>query len=434
MSAGYILTEHDLKVIKEFLDVVKKQKQTPLRHQALESDYPSTDAYVALVPIGGIPAITLGSLGTSTDDIPGQADCQIWRILVNSTSVPHMIPTGLTITVYNFGAAISSSSVWSPVVKDKFGFWIVPFAGGSQALAVVSVAGNVPVESFSNVNLIEVDKDTGLTTAAIDLGTGTGSDFADGPKIEGLAASPTQMGMMTIRSQSFAGQKSFNDDVIVNATGAITAGQLFKVMNDASNQILLVSNKLSTATHSKRGVFIAGGSDVGITMGIGVVPDDTNDVRITTNGVNNSIIIHIGTDGAGSYNLAQLEISNRGALSGSPAGLLELTNLTGGTTDAFIHSKSAAGHGGFACNGLIGVHGTSGGGDTVTGGIITALGSSGGGTITGVTAGTGLTGGGTSGTVTVGIAAGGVGTTQLATGAVTLANMNSSAGTTTHFS
>lgn len=108
------------------------------------------EVYVALVPLGGIPALYFGwdpaptvtGTGSVVDGItgtgpqsdrPGSAECQIWKIVDDGTGLKILERVGnLTQTVYNLSTS-SISQQWVSIHKTKFGHWIVsnPRSGGS---------------------------------------------------------------------------------------------------------------------------------------------------------------------------------------------------------------------------------------------------------------------------------------------------------------
>lgn len=81
------------------------------------------EVYIALVPSGGIPACE-GTTGTGgpgyvAGDIPGHADCDIYR-LVNET----LYFTRKRQRVYNL-APTAISQQWAEVSREKYGIWVV---------------------------------------------------------------------------------------------------------------------------------------------------------------------------------------------------------------------------------------------------------------------------------------------------------------------
>lgn len=212
MADGYLLNEHDLKVIKELLALVKRMpKAHPLRAAEHVDDYPCSDVYVALVPIAGIPAMTLGSTGTSTDDVPGSATCEIWRILLVA-GTPHMIPTGFSAKVYNFSTTDVPGgyhdSGWVPIAKDKFGFWIITNSGagnGSQSGITVEAADGTP--SYGSITVLQATEADGFVITNPGGGNTARLAFA--------AATASQQGAVSTTTQTFGGDKRFNDQVSI---------------------------------------------------------------------------------------------------------------------------------------------------------------------------------------------------------------------------
>lgn len=123
------------------------------------------EVYIARVPDAGIPALGEGNTGTASDDAPGSADCDIYKI--NDDDDLERVAT-LEKTVYN----LSTKKImerWVPVFRDKFGKWLAQgpqgvnarfwfTANGSKTSSGVSVAVTV-------VRMLQGDQPTGTITA-----------------------------------------------------------------------------------------------------------------------------------------------------------------------------------------------------------------------------------------------------------------------------
>jgi hypothetical protein len=85
--------------------------------------------YLALTPAGGIAAAAQGSTGTgihaAIDDIPGSADCQVYRTL-NVTGVPFLATAGFQVRrVHNYNPLAIPGNKLVQVFRDNFGQWYV---------------------------------------------------------------------------------------------------------------------------------------------------------------------------------------------------------------------------------------------------------------------------------------------------------------------
>lgn len=139
MGDPWIPSDQDRKIIQDLIDKHKGQLgNTPSRPPTERSwdeaeDHQAPEVYVAKPQTSaGIPKLlaTDGTTGTGTDisgslfDEPGKAECDIYKILVDSVSGdPELHSMGLTKTVHN----LSSSDLdqdWILVIRTKAGKWI----------------------------------------------------------------------------------------------------------------------------------------------------------------------------------------------------------------------------------------------------------------------------------------------------------------------
>jgi hypothetical protein len=98
-----------------------------------DDDHLSPEIYVARTPSGGIPALGENGTGTSGDDVPGSATCQIYRVAL-STEI--LTPVwSFSKKVYNLNESAVLGDKWILVVRDKYGDWF--HAAGALAGARV---------------------------------------------------------------------------------------------------------------------------------------------------------------------------------------------------------------------------------------------------------------------------------------------------------
>ena len=98
-----------------------------------DEGYLPPEVYVARTPTGGIPALSQGTdTGTDgtalDDDVPGSAECRIYRVLGTGSSA-RLVYAGLTKWVYNLNGADLAGDTWVKVSRDKFGTWLVDTIG-----------------------------------------------------------------------------------------------------------------------------------------------------------------------------------------------------------------------------------------------------------------------------------------------------------------
>lgn len=140
----YGLTKDDVAWLKEVRtrlgSLLQNNPSAKLSELLLDTDPPAPETYIALVGESGIPAATGDPYrlsGTGTDstldniegDIPGSAECDIYRIVRGS-----LHPVFLRKVVYNLSSSAVSQG-WITVVRDKFGSWIAQVGGGSVELS-----------------------------------------------------------------------------------------------------------------------------------------------------------------------------------------------------------------------------------------------------------------------------------------------------------
>lgn len=141
MSDGYILSDEAVVKINELISTHKlRYKVNGQRND--DSDYGnSSDIYIALTPDAGIPALDKGTdLGTGSgtsggvnDDIPGFAECDIYKLLYN-TGTPYLEPIPFkTETIHNISTTAIPGKTWIVVVKDKFGTWLATNPSGTSS-------------------------------------------------------------------------------------------------------------------------------------------------------------------------------------------------------------------------------------------------------------------------------------------------------------
>ncbi len=156
----YGLTQDDVALFKELV-LAHKNGWLSVRQRSAPNEEQGTapEVYIALTPVGGIPARS----GTT----PGFADCTIYRLLPNPSGTKVLTEAGAGFrTVYNLSATSIPSGEYIQTKRDKWGIWWVegPVPSGSGDTCT-------PV-SFS---------ETDLRCEAQNLGSGTGIPSGTNP-------------------------------------------------------------------------------------------------------------------------------------------------------------------------------------------------------------------------------------------------------------
>ena len=128
--AQFFLTEADHVILKELIaDWRSRTKRGRNTAWPEPDDSQAPEVYIALTPSGGIGALDQGSTGTFADDLPGSAECEIYRIIDVSDVKTLAAIAGLTKIVYNIGTSAIAANSWISVARDKFGYWIAQAIG-----------------------------------------------------------------------------------------------------------------------------------------------------------------------------------------------------------------------------------------------------------------------------------------------------------------
>lgn len=133
----FVATERERQLLEHVVSVVRSgivnARSRPATDQSWDEvgGHQAPELYVARSrSAGGVPAIGEGaSAGTSADDVPGHAVCDIFRIDHDTVSAdPGLSRVGLSQRVYNVSSTAPTG--YFPVGRDKFGRWIALVPGG----------------------------------------------------------------------------------------------------------------------------------------------------------------------------------------------------------------------------------------------------------------------------------------------------------------
>lgn len=105
--------------------------------------FQASHTYVALTPSGGIDALSREDTGTDSDDIPGSATCEIYRINLTDETM-EIVGDDLTKTVYNIADYAIEPNEWIVVTKCKNGAWVAATYTPPITLIAMTPSGGIP--------------------------------------------------------------------------------------------------------------------------------------------------------------------------------------------------------------------------------------------------------------------------------------------------
>jgi hypothetical protein len=137
---GYYLSEDDRRKLNELFLWYHRYRNNTQNRPAVDADTVdgSPETYMALTPMGGLPA----AVGTT----PGTAKCQPWD------TIGGVVVPGLVLQVLNYGIAVSAGKL-VPIVRDKFGSWIATSASGARLDNSVDVVTDVVCNGDGTITL-----------------------------------------------------------------------------------------------------------------------------------------------------------------------------------------------------------------------------------------------------------------------------------------
>ena len=136
MADGVLLSAAEYREYKDLVRWFRQMKAAgPVDRRPIDAGHDAAqtpEVHVARAPAGGIPAMNFGAnTGTGTgssdygDDVPGSADCVVFRC-VDVAGVRKLKPVGVkTQTVLNVSYGSVDPGAWVVVARDKFGDWYV---------------------------------------------------------------------------------------------------------------------------------------------------------------------------------------------------------------------------------------------------------------------------------------------------------------------
>lgn len=209
--ARYVLNEESYALLREIFRAYKDEifgsEAAPRREEQV--DYLPPEVYVAITPMGGIPAYSGGTAtgtgtGATDDDVPGSAQCKVYRVLGAGPSASMHRVGNLEVLVYNLSQVAVDENIPVLIQRDKFGKWFV--AGGA-------VSVDTPSLSTTINEFVRVDCEA----------SGTGGDFTvkivtrpvllTAPGLTGVPGSEVSTPIITVDNNDF----TFLTDVDVTA-------------------------------------------------------------------------------------------------------------------------------------------------------------------------------------------------------------------------
>jgi hypothetical protein len=152
MADGYVLSDSDRKKITAvLLAEMSRLRNTSGRILRPEEVHQAPEVYIAKVPPYGIPALNpaeTGFTGTGTlaDDVPGFAECDLYRIVPSGTSVWELKRVQKAVTVFNLSSTEVAGGEWIPASRDKYGFWLASASAGGGSGGGEAALGE-PIDS-----------------------------------------------------------------------------------------------------------------------------------------------------------------------------------------------------------------------------------------------------------------------------------------------
>lgn len=159
-KTAYVLNKDDLDKLKETMAYVDSIRRNKSRSQdSYDSEAP--DVYVAMTPPEGISAatsMTLTGTGSPLESAPGFASCQVWSILPDEefgTNPQMAIVEDLYVDVYNTFSTAAPGSTFLPVIKDKYGMWVIASVPVQQQ-TVLSISAFASAGTLFDTTLLKI--------------------------------------------------------------------------------------------------------------------------------------------------------------------------------------------------------------------------------------------------------------------------------------
>lgn len=131
MVKVFLPSESTKQEIMEALDKGKHTRQNTSQRgndgRIDHEEHQAPETYIAKTPSEGISALV--------GDVPGYADCDIWRI-IGESGTPVLRKLGaLFHRVYNIEEVHIEGGIWVPITRDKAGSWLILRCCGGEGLS-----------------------------------------------------------------------------------------------------------------------------------------------------------------------------------------------------------------------------------------------------------------------------------------------------------
>lgn len=157
MADGYLLTERDRAIMREIVAEVRRTIGNTTGRAGVEWDeHQAPEVYVAKTPSGGIPALA--------NDEPGSAACYVYRIIEGSIG-----SIGARRIIYNLGSTAVSGDEWIPVIRDKFGAWLVAGGGAGDTGSWATCINDTPAANLYDATLMVENADGSLSATGASI-------------------------------------------------------------------------------------------------------------------------------------------------------------------------------------------------------------------------------------------------------------------------
>lgn len=160
-KTAYVLSEDDVIKLRDSMAYVESIRRNKPITDDESFDSTAPDVYLVMTPPEGISAatnMTLTGTGSPLESTPGFATCQVWSFLPDEEAgtTPRMaVVEDLTVDVYNPFTTALSGSTFVPVMKDKYGIWVVACAPVQQQ-TVISISAFASAGTLFDTTLLKI--------------------------------------------------------------------------------------------------------------------------------------------------------------------------------------------------------------------------------------------------------------------------------------
>jgi len=117
------LSDSDVKILQKIIDRERDNPTNKTRPQLRPELSQTQDLYIARVSSDDQEIKALTAEDGSTEAVAGEAICDIYQVVLDGSSNPDLVDTGITEYVYNI-AESSIDRLYFSVSRSKYGVWI----------------------------------------------------------------------------------------------------------------------------------------------------------------------------------------------------------------------------------------------------------------------------------------------------------------------